>query len=117
LRKGIAIAVEAVGLEDHIRDASLVITGEGKIDNQTIYGKSPIGVTKVAKKYHVPVLGLAGSLSPGNEAVYYHGIDAVFSIVPGVTSLEEAIRNAYSNIVNTSRNIASACTFGQAPNI
>jgi glycerate 2-kinase len=106
LKKGIQIVVEATRLEDHIRNASLVITGEGKIDNQTIYGKTPIGVANVAKKHDVRVIGLAGSLGTGYEAVHECGIDAVFSIVPGVTSLEQALRHAYSNIVNTARNIA-----------
>ncbi|MCM2535890.1 glycerate kinase [Neobacillus pocheonensis] len=106
LRKGIEIVIEAVCLEDHIRNASLVITGEGKIDFQTIYGKTPIGVARAAQKHNVCVIGLAGSLGMGYEAVYDHGIDAVFSIVPGVTTLEEALKNAYPNIVTISRNIA-----------
>jgi glycerate 2-kinase len=107
LRKGIQIVVEATGLEDHIRDASLVITGEGKIDSQTIYGKTPLGVAAVAQKYNVPVIALAGSLGAGYQAVYQHGITSVFSIVPGITTLEDALKNAHQNIVNTTRNIAS----------
>lgn len=106
LKKGIEIVIDATCLEDYIRNASLVITGEGKIDHQTIYGKTPIGVARVAQKYNTCVIGLAGSLGRGYEAVYDHGIDAVFSIVPGVTSLDEALKNAYPNIVNISRNIA-----------
>ncbi|MEH7494292.1 glycerate kinase [Neobacillus niacini] len=107
LRKGIQIVVEATGLEDHIRDAALVVTGEGKIDNQTIYGKTPIGVAAVAQKHNIPVIALAGSLGPGYEAVYQHGINTVFSIVPGITTLEHALKNAHQNIVSSSRNIAS----------
>ncbi len=106
LRKGIEIVVEATSLEDHVRDAILVITGEGKIDSQTIYGKTPIGVARVAKKHNVRVIALAGSLADGYEAVYNHGIDAVFSVVPGITTLEVALENAYRNIVSASRNIA-----------
>jgi glycerate kinase len=106
LRKGIEIVVEATCLEDHIRDASIVITGEGKIDNQTIYGKTPIGVAQIAKKHNVRVIGLAGSLGFGYETVYDYGMDAVFSIVPGVLSLEEALKNAYPNIISITRNIA-----------
>ncbi|MFS0774880.1 glycerate kinase [Neobacillus sp. 3P2-tot-E-2] len=107
LRKGIQIVVEATGLEEHIQDATLVVTGEGKIDSQTIYGKTPIGVAAVAQKHNIPVFALAGSLGPGYEAVYQHGINTVFSIVPGITTLEEALKNAYQNIVSTTRNIAS----------
>lgn len=108
MKNGIDIVIEATCLEEHVRGASLVITGEGKIDHQTIYGKTPIGVAKLAKKYNIPVIGLAGSLGAGYEAVYEHGIDAVFSVVPGVTPLEEALKNAYPNIVGASRNIARA---------
>jgi glycerate 2-kinase len=107
LRKGIQIVVEATGLEDHIKDAALVITGEGKIDSQTIYGKTPIGVAAVARKHNIPVIALTGTLGPGYEAVYQHGISTVFSIVPGITTLENALENAYQNIVSTTRNIAS----------
>ncbi|MFJ5758990.1 glycerate kinase [Neobacillus sp. NPDC093182] len=107
LRKGIQIVVEATGLEDHIKGAALVITGEGKIDSQTIYGKTPIGVAAVARKHNIPVIALTGTLGPGYEAVYQHGINTVFSIVPGITTLENALENAYQNIVSTTRNIAS----------
>lgn len=107
LKKGIDIVIQATGLEEIMEGASLVITGEGKIDNQTIFGKTPIGVARTAKKYHIPVIGLAGTLSHGYESVYEHGIDAVFSIVPGVASLEVALENAYINLQNTARNIAA----------
>ncbi|NWQ39545.1 glycerate kinase [Bacillus sp. EB106-08-02-XG196] len=107
LRKGIQIVMEATGLDDHIQDASLVITGEGKIDSQTIYGKTPIGVAAAAQKHNVHVIALAGTLGEGYEAVYQHGINTVFSIVPGISTLEEALKNAQQNIVSTSRNIAS----------
>ncbi|MDQ0975073.1 glycerate kinase [Neobacillus niacini] len=107
LRKGIHIVVEATGLENHIKDAALVITGEGKIDSQTIYGKTPIGVAAVARKHNIPVIALTGTLGPGYEAVYQHGINTVFSIVPGITTLENALENAYQNIVSTTRNMAS----------
>lgn len=107
LKKGIDIVIQATGLEEIMEGASLVITGEGKIDDQTIFGKTPIGVARTAKKYHIPVIGLAGTLSHGYESVYEHGIDAVFSIVPGVASLEVALENAYINLQNTARNIAA----------
>ena len=78
------IVIEATGLASHVKDADLVITGEGRIDGQTIYGKTPMGVAKTAKRYRVPVIGIAGSLADGHEAVLEHGIDMVFTIVPGV---------------------------------
>lgn len=106
LRKGVEIVIEATGLEKQVQDADLLITGEGKIDSQTVYGKTPAGVAAVGKKYDVPVVALAGTLGAGFETVYDHGIDAVFSIVPGVVTLEEALQNAYSNMAHASENIA-----------
>lgn len=91
LKRGVDIVIEATGLASHVKDADLVITGEGRIDGQTIYGKTPMGVAKTAKRYRVPVIGIAGSLADGHEAVLEHGIDMVFTIVPGVCSLDDAI--------------------------
>jgi len=81
LRPGVDIVIEAVGLEQIIRDADLVITGEGQMDGQSLHGKAPIGVARVAKKYHKPVVGIVGGFASDIEQVYVHGIDAVFSVV------------------------------------
>ncbi len=106
LRPGIDIVIEASGLEDKVSGADLVITGEGKIDSQTIYGKTPIGVAAVAKKYDIPVIAIAGFAGPDADVVFDHGIDALFSIVPGPVSLAEAFENAETNTERVSRNIA-----------
>ncbi len=66
--------VTALNLEEHIHDRTLVITGEGRIDSQSIHGKVPIGVANVAKKYHKPVIGIAGSLTDDVGVVHQHGI-------------------------------------------
>ncbi|MUG67834.1 MULTISPECIES: glycerate kinase [Paenibacillus] len=108
LRRGIDIVLNASRFEDIVRDADLVITGEGRIDRQTIYGKTPIGVAKAAKKYDVPVIGIAGSLSDDSAVVHDHGIDALFSIVPGVVTLPEAFESAAVNMERTARNIAAS---------
>ncbi|MDN4525548.1 glycerate kinase [Fictibacillus fluitans] len=108
LKRGIEIVLQAVNFEDVVKDADLVITGEGRIDSQTICGKTPVGVAKAAKKYGVPVIALAGSLSDDSSVVYEHGIDALFSIVPGVTSLSEAFEQAGQNMERTARNIAAS---------
>lgn len=71
-----------------------MITGEGEINYQTIYGKVPVGVARVAKKYNVPVVALAGSLGPGAEIVYQHGINGLMSIQPGPMTLEYSMKNA-----------------------
>ncbi|SDC36823.1 glycerate kinase [Terribacillus halophilus] len=107
LKRGIDIVLDAVNFDEAVKDADLVITGEGRIDSQTIYGKTPIGVAKAAKKYDVPVIGLAGSLSDDSDVVYEHGIDALFSIVPGVVTLPDAFEHAAEYMERTARNIAA----------
>ncbi|MCO4852473.1 glycerate kinase [Bacillus vallismortis] len=108
LKRGIDIVLEAVDFEDEVQDADLVITGEGRIDSQTIYGKTPIGVAKAAKSYDVPVIGIAGSVSRDSDAVYQHGIDALFSIVPGAVPLEDAFEHAAEYMERTARDIAAS---------
>ncbi|WP_338787918.1 glycerate kinase [Metabacillus sp. FJAT-53654] len=108
LKRGIQIVLDAVNFEEVVKDADLVITGEGRIDSQTIYGKTPIGVAKAAKKYGVPVIGLAGSLSEDSDVVYEHGIDALFSIVPGIVKLPDAFEHAAHYMERTARNIAAS---------
>ncbi|MGG4345424.1 glycerate kinase [Paenibacillus lautus] len=112
LKRGVDIVIEATGLASQVKDADLVITGEGRIDGQTIYGKTPMGVAKTAKRYGVPVIGIAGSLADGHEAVLEHGIDIVFTIVPGVCSLDDAIREAAVNMERTARNMAMTLKCG-----
>ena len=107
LRPGIAIVMEAVGLDAAVQDADLVITGEGRIDSQTIHGKTPIGVARVAKKYGKPVIGIAGCLAPDAGVVHEYGIDAVFSVIRKVGTEEEAFMHAAANVRETSRNIAA----------
>jgi glycerate 2-kinase len=106
LKRGVDVVAEAVQLDKHMAQASLVITGEGKIDGQTIHGKTPVGVAKRAKKYGVPVIGIAGMLGEDCDAVYRHGIDALFSIVPGTVSLETALLNGEKYTEQLAGNLA-----------
>jgi glycerate 2-kinase len=106
LKRGVDVVAEAVQLDKHMAQASLVITGEGKIDGQTIHGKTPVGVAKRAKKYGVPVIGIAGMLGEDCDAVYRHGIDALFSIVPGTVSLETALLNGEKYTEQLAENLA-----------
>ncbi|MGF1685886.1 glycerate kinase [Photobacterium japonica] len=107
LRPGIEIVMDAVDLASIVEDADLVITGEGRIDSQTIHGKTPIGVARTAKRFNVPVIGIAGCLSTDCHVVHDHGIDAVFSVVPRSVSLAEALRDAAENVEQTARNVAA----------
>jgi glycerate 2-kinase len=106
-RPGINIVVEATHLAEAVQDADLVITGEGRIDSQTIYGKTPIGVAKTAKLHNIPVIGIAGSISDDVAVVCEYGIDAVFSVTPRVMTLQEAFADAASNVSFTAKNIAT----------
>lgn len=106
LKSGVDIIIEATKLEKQMDGASMIITEEGKIDIQTIYGKTPIGVAKTAKKLGIPVIAIAGSLGDGSHAVYEHGIDALFSIVPGTIPLETALANGKIYTEQLAENIA-----------
>ena len=112
LKSGIEIVTQALNLEEHIHDCTLVVTGEGRIDSQSIHGKVPVGVAKVAKKYHKPVIGIAGSLTHDVGVVHHYGIDAVFSVLTSIGTLEEAFRGAFDNIYRASRNIAATLRVG-----
>lgn len=112
LRPGIEIVTDALGLADLVADADLVITGEGRIDSQTIHGKVPVGVAKVAKRFNVPVIGIAGSLTADVGVVHQHGLDAVFSVLYSVCTLEEALANAAANVRMTARNVAAVLQMG-----
>lgn len=107
LRKGIEIVLDYTNFDKHIEDADLIITGEGRIDEQTAYGKAPVGVAGRAKRFSVPVIAIGGSVSSNYSAVYEKGIDAVFSITTRPMTLEEAYRVAEENIEMTTKNIAT----------
>jgi glycerate 2-kinase len=113
LKRGVDIVLETVKFSEQIQGAALVITGEGRIDGQTIFGKTPVGVAKAAKRYHIPVIALAGSVSDDSDVVLNYGIDALYSIVPGIISLEKAIESAEYYITKAARNIAAACKIGK----
>lgn len=100
LKPGIDIVLEAIGLEEEVMDADIVITGEGRLDFQTAMGKVPVGVAHLAKKYHAKVLAFAGSVTTDAGKCNEEGIDAFFPIVRGVTTLDEAMvpENAKRNM-------------------
>ncbi len=112
LRPGIEIVTEVIGLEAVLKDSDLVITGEGRIDSQTIRGKAPIGVARMAKRYGKPVIGVAGSLALDAATVHEHGIDAVFSVLSHICSTDEALSDAAENVRVASRNIAATLKLG-----
>ena len=114
LRPGIDIVTDALHLDALVADADLVITGEGRIDSQTIHGKVPVGVARVAKRYQIPVIGIAGSLTADVGVVHQHGLDAVFSVLHRICSLDEALTEAGTNVRMAARNIAATIKVGQS---
>ena len=103
LQSGIDLVMEATGLEEHIKDAEIVVTGEGRLDGQSYMGKAPVGVAKLAKKYGKTVIAFSGCITEDAALCNAHGIDAFFPIVPAPCTLQEAMDcdNAYKNLKNT----------------
>ncbi len=108
LESGIELIMQSVNLESKIKKADLVITGEGRMDQQTIQGKTPIGVTKLAKKHDKKVIAIVGCLDEGYEIVLEHGIDAVFDCTPISTDFETVKKNAKKNLELTTLNVAKS---------
>ncbi|MCT4631165.1 MAG: glycerate kinase [Firmicutes bacterium] len=105
LKPGIDMVIEYSGIEDKIKDADMVWTGEGSIDNQTVFGKTPYGVAKLAKKYDKPVIALVGAIGEKVDMLYENGIDSIFSMVTGAMTLEDAFERSEKNLENLSENI------------
>ncbi len=105
LKRGIDIVTQTTNLADKIIGADLVITGEGRIDFQTGFGKTPFGVAQVAKKQNIPVIVLAGSLGEGYQTLYEKGFDGIFSIIDKPMSLQQAIDNAAGLLENAAENV------------
>ena len=91
---GVDVVIQATGLIEHLKEATLVFTGEGRLDSQTACGKVPVGVARKAKAFGLPVIAIAGEIANGYQAVYQQGIDAVFSIAPGPISLNQSMVRA-----------------------
>ena len=105
LKKGIDIVIEANELDKKVQGADLVITGEGSIDGQTRFGKTPYGVVTIAKKYNIPTITLAGNIGKDIDILYNYGFDTIFSIMQGVDTLENALKKGKENIERTAKNI------------
>jgi glycerate kinase len=93
-RPGVEVVAELVGLDQAVCGADLVITGEGRFDAQTLRGKTPFGVARIAQRHGVPVIVIAGTLGDGYEQMYAHGVDAAFALPSGPMSLDQACREA-----------------------
>ncbi|MBR2500661.1 MAG: glycerate kinase [Clostridia bacterium] len=103
LQSGIELVMKETYLEEHIKDADIVITGEGRLDGQSCMGKAPVGVANLAKKYNIPVIAFSGCVTENAVLCNEHGIDAFFPILRTPCTLSEAMDcdNAYKNLKNT----------------
>lgn len=103
LESGIEIVLKELKLEEDIKEADLVITGEGRLDEQTAMGKVPVGVASLAKKYQKPVIAFSGSVTPGARLCNEKGIDAYFPILRSIVTLDEAMERerAWNNMADT----------------
>ena len=107
LHKGIDLVLSEIGIESEILDADLVVTGEGRLDGQTVMGKTPVGVARIAKKHGKPVVAFSGSVAPEATACNEAGIDAFFPILRRIVTLEDAMKteNAYRNMADTAEQV------------
>ncbi|WP_223569961.1 glycerate kinase [Pseudomonas sp. BF-R-26] len=103
---GVEVVAELVGLAEAVKGADLVITGEGRFDAQTLRGKTPFGVARIARQHGVPVIVIAGTLGEGYQALYEHGIDAAFALASGPMTLEQACAEAPRLLRERARDIA-----------
>jgi glycerate kinase len=113
LQKGVDLVIEAVNLRNRLQGAVLCLTGEGALDAQSAYGKTAVGVARLARSLGCPTLCLAGSVGPGAEAVLNQGIDAYFSICPSPISLEDAITQAAALLENATAHVVRTFMAGQ----
>lgn len=112
LRKGIEIVIEYTELREKLIAADVVFTGEGGIDFQTKFGKTPYGVARAAKEAGKPVIALAGYVGEGIDTLYAEGFDAIFGIVPGAADLDRLLREGPENVERTTENIARVLRLG-----
>ena len=107
LKPGIDVVIHQTGIETAIMDADVVVTGEGRLDAQTVMGKVPVGIAKIAKKYGLPVIAFCGCAGSGAEICNQHGIDAYFPILRTITSAEEAMKPdiAKKNLTETAEQV------------
>lgn len=111
LKAGIQIVLERLHLIDYVKDADVVITGEGRIDAQSIMGKTSIGVARTAKQFNKPVIAIAGCLREDYDVVFDHGIDAVFPIIHQLGDLSDILKQGEQNLISTAQNVARVLAF------
>jgi glycerate kinase len=113
LQRGVELVIEAVGLRERLRDATLCLTAEGSLDASSAFGKTAVGVSRLARSMGIPTIALAGTIGPGAEAVHNEGIDAFFSICPGPIEFDKAIEEAESLLERATAQVLRAFLAGK----
>lgn len=113
IKPGIEIVMELTSLEEKMEGADLVITGEGRIDGSSAFGKAPSGVAGIAKRKKIPVAALCGGVGPGAEAIYEYGVDAIVPIVNKPMPLQEAMDNAETLLAEAAERIMRIYAMGR----
>ena len=107
LEPGVQLIARVTDIEEEIKKSDIIVTGEGCLDSQTVMGKAPIGIAKIAKKYNKPVIAFSGAIKIGAKACNQNGIDAYFSILRQISTLDEAMnnKNAFINLSDTAEQV------------
>jgi glycerate 2-kinase len=113
MKSGVDIVVEATNLNKHLKGADFVITGEGRVDFQTAFGKTPSGVAKAARKNRVPTIAIGGGITDDANGVFQHGIDGLESACARDMSLEEAIAHSKAHLANAAERVVRLILIGK----
>jgi len=113
LKRGVELVVAATRLDEHMQGAALAVTGEGRVDFQTAFGKTPSGVAAAARKHGVPVVAIGGGLSDDASGVFAHGIDGLETATPNAMPLEVAIRKSRQYLQDAAERAARLILIGQ----
>ncbi|MGH8624242.1 MAG: glycerate kinase family protein, partial [Gammaproteobacteria bacterium] len=113
MKRGIELVVKITGLERELKDADLVITGEGRVDFQTAFGKTPAGIAEAARRSKVPVIAIGGGLADDARGVFEHGIDALASAAARDMDLAEAMRLSRVHLENAAERVMRLLLVGK----
>jgi glycerate kinase len=113
LKRGVELVVAATKLDEYMKGASLALTGEGRVDFQTAFGKTPSGVAASAHRHGVPVVAIGGGLADDANGVFQHGIDAIESATPNAMPLDVAIKKSRQYLQDAAERVARLIVMGQ----
>ena len=113
MKSGVDIVIDATNLERHMKNTNLVITGEGRVDSQTAYGKTPSGVAKSARKHGIPTLVIGGGITDDAKDIFSHGIDALESACARDMSLEDAKKHSREHLANAAERASRLVLVGK----